>query len=157
MEIKKICRELYLGLDLSNQRFNPSCEPAAFNLHVVMVQNAKLWHKRFFLFFLGLKGRIRVGIELIGWIRIRITLQITSKTIWNMSLFELFFKVLSLYLEARVRIRIGIKGSSRIRIRTTKMRICNTALRCMCLVTVSQLCWFLKAVKYLLSDWQALC
>ncbi len=42
-----------------------------------------------------------------------------------MSLFELFFKVLSLYLEAKIQIRIRIKGKGRIRIKV--MRIRNTA------------------------------
>jgi hypothetical protein len=43
-------------------------------------------------------------------IRIRINLQMTSLNVWNMSLFEHFFKVLSLYLEVRIRIRIKVKG-----------------------------------------------
>jgi len=51
-----------------------------------------------------------------------------------MSLFEYFFKVLSLYLEARIRvhikgtsrIRIRIKVTSRFRIRINMMQIRNT-------------------------------
>jgi hypothetical protein len=39
-----------------------------------------------------------------------------------MSLFEHFFKVLSLYLEARIRIRIKEKGRIRVRIRITVKR-----------------------------------
>jgi hypothetical protein len=35
------------------------------------------------------------------------------------ALFEYFFKVLSLYLEARIRIRIKVKGRIRIRINVT--------------------------------------
>ncbi len=54
--------------------------------------------------------RIRIRIEVIICIRIRINLQTTSQNVWNMSLFEHFFKGLSLYLEARIRIRIRIRG-----------------------------------------------
>jgi hypothetical protein len=51
--------------------------------------------------------RIRIHIEVICWIRIRINLQMTSQYVWNMSLFEHFFnKVLSLYLEARIQIKV---------------------------------------------------
>ncbi len=69
---------------------------------------------------------------------IRIDLQMTSQNVWNMSLFEHFFKVLSLYLEARILIRtrikvrgriwirIRIKGTSRIRISNKMIRIRNT-------------------------------
>ncbi len=53
--------------------------------------------------------RIRTGIEVISWIRIRIDLQMTSQNVRNMSLYEHFFKVFSLYLEARIRIWIRIK------------------------------------------------
>jgi hypothetical protein len=60
-----------------------------------------------------LKGRICIRIIVISWIRIRIKLQMTSQNVWIMSLFEYFFKVLSLYLEARIRIRI--KVTSRFR------------------------------------------
>jgi hypothetical protein len=42
-------------------------------------------------------GWIRISINEIRWIRIRINLQMTSKNVWNMSPFEHFFKVLSLY------------------------------------------------------------
>jgi hypothetical protein len=38
--------------------------------------------------------------------RIRINLQMTSQKVRNISLHEHFFTVLSLYLEARIRIRI---------------------------------------------------
>jgi hypothetical protein len=65
-----------------------------------------------------------------GWIRIN--LQMTSQNeVWNMSLFEHFFKVLSGTLEPlfgsriRIRIRIRIKVTSRIRIRINVMRIHN--------------------------------
>jgi hypothetical protein len=61
---------------------------------------------------------IRIRTKVISWIRIRIDLQKTNQNVWNMSLFEYFFKVLSLYLEARLRIR------SRICIKV--MRIHNT-------------------------------
>jgi hypothetical protein len=47
---------------------------------------------------------------------------------WNMSLFEYFFKVLSLYLAAMIRIRIKVNGRIRIRIRikvTSRIRIRN--------------------------------
>jgi hypothetical protein len=58
-----------------------------------------------------------------GRIRIRIRINVIS-------LFEHFFKVLSLYLEARIliRIRIKVKGRILIRIRNKMMRIRNTAL-----------------------------
>jgi hypothetical protein len=39
------------------------------------------------------------------------------KWVWNMGLFEHFFKVFSLYLEARIRLRIHIKVKGRVRIR----------------------------------------
>ncbi len=66
---------------------------------------------------------IRIRIKMISWIRIRICInfQMTSQNVWSMSLFEHFFKVLSLYLEAtiriRIRIRMNVKGRIRIRIR----------------------------------------
>jgi hypothetical protein len=41
----------------------------------------------------------------------------TSQNVWSMSLFEHFFKVLSLYLEVRIQPRIRIKVKSRILIR----------------------------------------
>jgi hypothetical protein len=55
-----------------------------------------------------LKGRIQIRIKVISWIRICIHLQMTSKNVWNISLFEHLFKVLSFYLEARMRIRTRI-------------------------------------------------
>jgi hypothetical protein len=57
---------------------------------------------------------------------------LTSQNVWNMRLFEHFFKVLSLYLEARCRIRIRIKETSRIRIRTNVIRIRNTCTGTVC-------------------------
>jgi len=59
-------------------------------------------------------GRIRISIRVINWIRIRISLQMTSQSIWNMILFEHFFKFFILYLDARIRIRIRIKVKGRI-------------------------------------------
>ncbi len=53
-----------------------------------------------------------------------VNLQMTGQNVWNMRLFENFFKVLSLSLEARV--RICITGKSRIRIQielTCRIRI----------------------------------
>ncbi len=65
-----------------------------------------------------IKIRIRIRIKVISWIRcrfrIRINLQMTRQNVWNMSLFEHFFKGLSLYLEARIWIRIRIRVKSRI-------------------------------------------
>jgi hypothetical protein len=49
--------------------------------------------------------RFRIRIKVISWIRILIILKMTSKNVWKMSLFEHFFKVLSLYLEVWIRIR----------------------------------------------------
>ncbi len=74
-----------------------------------------------------LKGRIRIPIKVICWIRIQINFQMTSQNVWNMSLFEHFFKVLSFCLKARIRIRI--KVTSRIRIRVQVMRIRNTVYK----------------------------
>jgi hypothetical protein len=60
-----------------------------------------------------IKIRIRIRIKVISsirkQIRIRITLQMTSQNVWNVSLFEHFFKDLSLYLEARIWIQIRIR------------------------------------------------
>ncbi len=84
------------------------------------------------------------------WIRIRIRMHLASnwkiesgyKMYGNWTLFEQFFKILSIYLETRnririrnrikvkgriqIRIRIRIKVTSRIRIRITVIRIRNT-------------------------------
>ncbi len=54
----------------------------------------------------------------------------TSQTVWNISLFEHFFKVLSLYWKVKIRIRIRIKVKGRIRIRIKVMQIHNTAYLC---------------------------
>jgi hypothetical protein len=70
-----------------------------------------------------------VRIKVISWIRIRVR-DYNQKCME----YEVFFKVLSLYLEARIRIRIKVKGririclkvTSRIRIRITVMLIRNT-------------------------------
>ncbi len=75
-----------------------------------------------------LKGRIRIRIRIkaISWIRIRIDLQIKSQNARTISLFEHFFKVLSLYLEAKIQIRFRIKMKGRIWIRikvTSRIRI----------------------------------
>jgi hypothetical protein len=43
----------------------------------------------------------------------------TSQNVLKIGLFEHFFQVLSVYLEARVWVRIRIKGLRRIRIRST--------------------------------------
>jgi hypothetical protein len=47
------------------------------------------------------KIRIRMRIKVIRWIRtrIRINLHMPSQNVWNMSLFEHFFKGLSLYFK----------------------------------------------------------
>jgi hypothetical protein len=55
--------------------------------------------------------------KVIRWIRIRISLEMTNHNVCEMSLFDHIFKVLSLYLEARIRIRIRIKVTNRIQIR----------------------------------------
>ena len=62
---------------------------------------------------------IRISIKVISWIRIRIrtNLQMTSRNVWNMILFEDFFEVLSIYFEDKIRIRIKVKHRIRIRIR----------------------------------------
>ncbi len=57
------------------------------------------------ILFVQFRSGLRIKVK--GRIRIRINLQMTSQqNVWNMSLFEHFFKVMSLYLEARIRIRI---------------------------------------------------
>jgi hypothetical protein len=55
-----------------------------------------------------IRNRIWILMKVISCIRIRIHWQMTSQNVWNMSLFEHFFNVLSLNLEARVRIRIKV-------------------------------------------------
>jgi hypothetical protein len=74
--------------------------------------------------------KFRIRIKMINWIQtwIRINLQMTSHNAWKMGFLEHFFKVLSLYLEARIRIRIRIciivRGMIRIRIKMkNKIRI----------------------------------
>ncbi len=91
---------------------------------------------------------IRIHIKVICWIRNRINLEIRSQNVWRISLFEHFFKSLSLYLKARIwiririhikvkksdpdphqikiRIRIRIRVTSRVRILINEMRIHNT-------------------------------
>ncbi len=58
--------------------------------------------------------RIRIRSKVISWIRnrirIRINLHMTSLNVWNMSLFEHFFEGFSLHMEARIWIRIRIRG-----------------------------------------------
>jgi hypothetical protein len=53
---------------------------------------------------------VRIRINVVSWIwiciRIRINLQIKSQNEWNMSLFQQFFKIFTLFLQARIRIRI---------------------------------------------------
>jgi hypothetical protein len=81
----------------------------------------------------------RIRIKEISWIRnwsrIRISLQITSQNVWNLSLFLHFYKGLSLYLEARIwirirkRIRVISRIPIRIRIRINVVRIHNTGFR----------------------------
>jgi hypothetical protein len=61
-----------------------------------------------------IKLRIWIRIKGISLIRIRITLQMTSQNVWNMSLFEHFFKDLSLYLEARIRMPTTVKSQIKI-------------------------------------------
>jgi hypothetical protein len=67
-----------------------------------------------------IKIRIRICIQSKSWIRnrawMRINLQITNQNVWNMSLFGHIFKGLSLYLEARIWIRI------RVRVKTTRQK-----------------------------------
>jgi hypothetical protein len=54
-----------------------------------------------------------------SWIWIRIFLQMTRKNVWDMRIFEHFFKVMSLYSEAWIRIRIKVNG----RIRNHRTRL----------------------------------
>jgi hypothetical protein len=70
----------------------------------------------------------RIRIKVISWIRIN--LQMTSQNVLNMSQFEPIFKVLSLYLEAGIRIRIKMTSRIRIRIKvTSRIRIRNTGIK----------------------------
>jgi hypothetical protein len=74
-------------------------------------------------------ARIRIRTKVMRWIRIRISLEMTSHNVGvcDMSLLDHFFKVLSLYLEARIRIRIRIKVKSRVRIRI-RIKVTNRIL-----------------------------
>ncbi len=74
--------------------------------------------------------RIRIRTNVISWIRvpIRINLQMTSQTVWKMTLFKHSFKVLSLYFQAWIRIKV----TSRIRIRNTAMQCQNWKLDIFC-------------------------
>jgi hypothetical protein len=61
---------------------------------------------------------------------VRINLQMTSQNVWNMCLFEHFFKVFIYYLDARIRIRNKVKGRIRIHIKVKgriRIRICLLA------------------------------
>ncbi len=115
------------------------------------------------------KGRIRIRIKVTSRIRIRISLQIRNQNVWNMSLFEHFFKGLSLYLEAkiriwirfkvkgRIRIRIRIKITSKIRIRitvTSKIRIRNTAVpyTVINIIKLNCFCWLPCTLQELSSS-----
>jgi hypothetical protein len=64
-------------------------------------------------------------IKTISWIRIN--LQMTSQNVWNMSLFEHFFKVLRHYLETMFRIRIEEKVGSE-----PASRCCGSAAQALC-------------------------
>jgi hypothetical protein len=70
-------------------------------------------------------GAIFQGFEpfLEAWIRVRIFLQMTSKNVWDMRLFEHFLEVLSLFLEAWI--RIGTKVNGRIRNHRTGLKTKN--------------------------------
>ncbi len=59
--------------------------------------------------------RICIPIKVISWIRI--SLQMTSKNVWEMSLFKHLSKVLSLY---RIQIRIKVEGRIGFRIKVTR-------------------------------------
>ncbi len=87
----------------------------------------------------GFASKWKVGsgstyIKVTSRIRIGINLEMKSQNVWNMSLFEHFFKVLSLYLEGRIRIRISTKWNGRIRISIKangriRIRICIKVIR----------------------------
>jgi hypothetical protein len=79
----------------------PESESGQFTPYLIL--QAELW--------------IQVRIKVISWIRIRTNLQMTSQNVWNKRLFEHLSKVLSLYLEARIRVGIHIKVKGRILIR----------------------------------------
>ena len=66
--------------------------------------------------------RIRIRIKVKSWIRIQIcnNSQATSLNVWSMSIFEHFFKVLSLYLQDRIQIRIKVKCRIRIRFKVKR-------------------------------------
>jgi hypothetical protein len=82
--------------------------------------------EKYEIFYSVLRMRIRIKVK--SWTRIRIpnNSQATSLNVWNMSLFEHFFKILSLYLQGRIRIRIKVKSWIRIRIGVKVMQIRNT-------------------------------
>jgi hypothetical protein len=60
---------------------------------------------------------IRIRIKVISWIRIRISLQMTSQNVWNMSLFEHFFQEIEHLFGSYIWIRIRVKSLIRIRIK----------------------------------------
>jgi hypothetical protein len=70
-----------------------------------------------------IKIRIRIRIKVISWFRIRISLQMTSQNVWNMSLFEHFLDQIKIRI--RIRTGINIKVINRIRIRIKVMHIAH--------------------------------
>jgi hypothetical protein len=64
--------------------------------------------------WIRIRINLQIRIKVISWFRIRINLQMMSQNVRNRSLFEHYFKVLSLYLEATIRIRSKEKGRIRI-------------------------------------------
>jgi hypothetical protein len=59
-------------------------------------------------------------LKVIGWIRNHINFQMTGQNVLYLSLFEHFFKCLSLNVQAMIWIQIRIMVKSRIRIRIRK-------------------------------------
>ncbi len=103
---------------ITNARWNQCCES----------ESGSAW------FRIRFEDWIRIRIKVISWIGG----QMTSQNVWNMSLFEHFFEVLSLYLEAGIRIRIRIKV---MRIRNTGWNIDKSFTKHNYFLVVSPLFW----------------
>jgi hypothetical protein len=90
---------------------------------------------------------------MISWIRIRISLQMASQNVVNMSLFEQLFKVFEPLIGRcgiRIRIRIKVKGRIRIRIKvTSRFRISIKLIHnTVCNITASNLQMHLHGIYF---------
>ncbi len=103
--------------------------------------------------------QIRIRIEVISWIRIGIYLQMTSQNVWNMSLFENFFKVLSFRSASKWQAGSGCGsalrwcGSATLVLNKDFIR---TAFAAICLLKVSavNVTFWVIAVDRIIRDFQ---